>query len=893
MGIRKFRDYLFDSKIDIQERLFMLLTVTAMSGMVLAFFVSIFNGENIEGLLAMLLAFLMFSLVVYLGFRFDKLRISVNVTAFLLVFAFFPAVYFTGGGIYGGSPIWFVFTMLYVGMILRGRLRVIMLFMEVIVTAVCYYIQFLYPEYVLPHTRTEFFWDSFSAFVICGLIMTLMTSVQVYILRRETRIVKDQKEEIDELNKAQNRFFSSMSHEIRTPINTIIGLNEMILREDTSGEVAEDARNIQAASRMLLSLINDILDMSKIRSGQMKLNPMNYSTAEMISEVASMIQIKAMEKKLAFNVDIAQDLPSELNGDEMRIKQVLINILNNAVKYTKEGQVSLSVQCEDLRNSKVSLVFTVTDTGIGIRKESIPYLFSAFRRVDEDKTRHIEGTGLGLSIVKELTDLMGGKVTVNSIFSQGSTFIVEIPQDVINPSPVERLDMIGQQELFGNSVYHQSFEAPDAKVLAVDDTAANLMVIKKLLRETKVELDTASSGREALEKTLDNAYNVIFMDHLMPEMDGIECMERIRDQIGGKSRDAKIVALTANADSKSRSLYEKSGFDGYVIKPVSGNILEMELRRLLPRDLIKYELTDVEILEESVSWIKKGKKRANIKVAMSSVADTPKFLTNKYDIGIIPLKIQTEGGVFKDGVDMDTDAMISYVSGRGKKAHILPIEARDFEDFFAAKLRQGNNIIYISGSGKLPDSSYYSALEAAKNFDSVKIVDSGILSSGQGILAMEASRMAEEGMRVEEIIERLDKEKERIRTSFIVDKVDALTASGQIGTGTARLINAFMIRPVFEIIKGRIRFTRAYFGSRERVWKRYIAAALKDAKIIDRSMLFITHVGVPKDRLDFIRREVEKRINFEEIYVTKGSPAISVNVGVGTFGLIFRMKEEE
>ncbi len=893
MDIRKFREYLFDSKTDIQERLYMIISFTAMSGMVVAFFVSIFNGENMEGVLSMLISFIFFVCVIYFGYKYNKIRAAANITAVFMVYLFFPIIFFTSGGVYGGTPIWMVFVMLYVGMILRGRWRIVMLLSEIIMSSACYYIQYTRPELVLPHTEIEFYWDSYGAFVVCSLIMTLMTSVQVFMMRRETKIVKKQKEEIDDLNKAQNRFFSSMSHEIRTPINTIIGLNEMILREDVSEEVAEDARNIQGASRMLLSLINDILDMSKIHSGQMKLNLASYSTAEMISEVASMIQIRAMEKKLSFDVDIASDLPSELNGDEMRIKQILINILNNAVKYTKEGKVSLTVQCESLRDEKVSLIFTVIDTGIGIKKESIPYLFTAFKRVDEDVNRHIEGTGLGLSIVKELTDLMEGKVTVNSIYTQGTTFIVEIPQEVIDPNPVERLDMLGDHELLSGRVYQQSFEAPEAKILAVDDTAANLMVIKKLLRDTKVNLDTVSSGKEALEKTLETEYNVIFMDHLMPEMDGIECMNRIREQMGGKSREAKIVALTANADSKSRQLYEKSGFDGYVLKPVNGNILELELRKLLPHELIKFEIADSNILEESVSWIKKGKKRANIKVTVSSVADLPKELTDKYDIGMIPLKIETEGGVFKDGVDMDSDAILSYVGTRAKKARILPIESGDFEDFFAAKLKQGNNIIHISGSGKVVDTSYFSAMDAASNFDNVTIVDSGHISSGQGLIAMEACRMAEEGMKVEEIVERLDQEKYNVRTSFIVDKVDSLVASGQLNPGVASIINAFMIRPEFAIRNGRMKLKKVYMGSRELVRKRYIANSLRDARNIDTRFLFITHAGVPKDELDLIKKEVEKRVTFDEIYITKGSPAVAVNVGVGTFGLIFKMKDRE
>jgi len=890
--IQRIKDFLFDSRRDIQERLFLLLTVIAMSGMVMSFIASVINGENPESILNMIIVFVLLVVIIYLGYKNNRFRLTVNLSAVLLIFVFFPALYFTSGGIYGGTPIWFLFAMLYAGMILHGRWRAAMMVSELVIVAVCYYLEYRNPSLVIPHTKGEFFIDSYASFAVCGVIMTLMQGFQVYMLRRETKIVIRQKEEIDDLNRAQNRFFSSMSHEIRTPINTIIGLNEMILREDTSEEIAEDARNIQAASRMLLSLINDILDMSKIQSGQMLLTSADYRTAEMISEVSSMIQVRAMEKGLSFEVNIAPDLPSELNGDEMRIKQVLINILNNAVKYTAEGSITLTVQCESLSDAKVSLIFTVTDTGMGIKKESIPYLFTAFKRVDEDKNRHIEGTGLGLSIVKELTELMDGKVSVNSIYTQGSTFIVEIPQEVIDPNPVERLDMEGQREVHAVR-YHQSFEAPDARILAVDDTAANLMVIKKLLRDTRVKLDTASSGAEALERTLNTEYNVIFMDHLMPGMDGIECMKRIKDQIGGKSRDARIVALTANAGRESRNLYEKSGFDGYVLKPVNGNTLETELRRLLPKELLQYVVTDENILEESVSWIKKGKKRANIRVTVASVADLPAALAEKYDIGVIPLKVETEGGCFKDGVDIDADSLISYVENREKNVRILPIEAEDFEDFFAAKLRQANNIIHISGPKNSLDGSYYPAVEAARNFDNVTIVDTTTVSSGQAILAIEAAQLAEEGERPEKIMERLERDRKNIRSTFLVDRVDLMTQMGQINPLISSFMSAFMIRPAFSLVNGRSRLFGAYIGSRERAWRHYIAGALKDAKNIDKSVLFITHAGVPKEALDFIRKEVEKRVAFDKIYVKKGSPIVPVNIGVGTFGLFFRMKDRE
>ena len=891
MSIRKIREYLFDNRKDIQERLFVLLTVIALGGMIAAFVFSLILGENIEGIFAMLFAFLILTVAILLGLKFDRIRLTANVLTAMIIFVFFPVVFFTSGGVYGGSIIWFVFAMLFTSMLIRGRERIVLLCSQFVVAAACYYIGYRYPQVVIPHTELEFYMDSFTSFAVVSLIMTLMITFQVYLLRRDNEMVEKQKEEIDELNKAQNRFFSSMSHEIRTPINTIIGLNEMILREDVSDEVEEDAKNIQAASKMLLSLINDILDMSKIQSGQMQLNPVNYSTAEMITEVVSMIQIRTMEKNLQFNVNIAPDIPKGLMGDEIRIKQILINIMNNAVKYTDKGSVSLSVQCESLSEKEVSVIFSVEDTGMGIKKENIPYLFNAFKRVDEDRNRHIEGTGLGLSIVKEFAELMGGKVTVNSIYTRGSTFIVEIPQTVTDANPIDRTDMYGKKDDNPGRSYHQSFEAPDARILVVDDTAANLLVIKKLLRDTRVQLDTASMGAEALEKTLNTHYHVIFMDHLMPEMDGIECMKRIRSQTGGSSRDAKIVALTANADQKSRQLYEKEGFDAYVLKPVTGNTLETELRRLLPKEVIVFEVKDENVLEESVSWIDSGTKKTNIRVTMSSVSEIPRELADRYNIATVPLRVKTEGGCFRDGIDMDSDAILSYIAGRKKKAALLPISTPEFERFFSEILKTSNNVIHISASGKIYDTSIHGALEATEKLNNVYVVDSEQISAGQGILAVEACRMAEEGKRLDEILERLQQIRGRIRTSFLVENVDNMVDSHQINNSLAKMLKAFLIRPILVMKNGKIRMGGLRLGSRDHARRSFVSYALRNSRYIDKRILFISHVGLTKNELDKIRSEVEKYAHFDEVYVTKASPAIAINVGVGTFGLICMVKE--
>ena len=721
---------------------------------------------------------------------------------------------------------------------------------------------------------------NFIVFSVFQMAMGIIMLYTKYRLQREIVTANRQHQEIEMLNKAQNSFFSNMSHEIRTPINTIIGLNEMILREDVSEEVMEDAANIKSAGKLLLNLINDIL-----------MGP--YQTGEMLSDLVGMMWIRAKEKKLDFHVDVSPDIPHELLGDEVRIKQILINVLNNAIKYTKEGSVSLLVQCEMIDDNTCNMIYNVTDTGVGIKPEDIPYLFSAFKRVDEDSNKHIEGTGLGLSIVKQLLDLMGGKVTVNSVYTKGSTFIIEIPQKVETDSKMGQYNFEKSKTIGKKDGYVPRFEAPQARILVVDDNEANLMVVSKLLRDTKVRIDTAGSGADALRKTLNIRYDVIFMDHLMPEMDGIECRRKIVDQTGGRCRETAIVVLTANADEVNRELYVRENFDGYLVKPVSGEELENELYRLLPKDLVHITGNRSEIAEETVSWMHGDRKRKRVIITTESVADLPPEIIKKYGIGVLPHKVCTSEGVFQDGREIDTTGVLKYMEDRSKSVLPTAPSVKESEEFFAKQLSSANNIIHISISSKVENSGYHVALDAAKSFDSVFVFDSGHLSSGQGILVIEACRMAEAGKSPEEILARLDKLKKKVHTSFIVDNLDFLARAKQVGKGIANLVNSLMGRPVLVLKKGHMGLGMLYFGSRRRAWKSYINMCLSIDKQIDTRVLFVTYVGLSKKDLDWIREQINKKMHFDEVYFRQASPAIAVNCGPGTFGLLLREKDKE
>ena len=722
----------------------------------------------------------------------------------------------------------------------------------------------------------------------------------------------------DNTHNSQNRYFSNISHEMRTPINTIIGFNEMILRENASPEINEDAENIKAASKLLLSLINDVLDMSRFESGQMTLTPMEFSTRDMLADVINMVWQRAKEKSLKLHISVSPELPARLTGDEVRIKQVLINVLNNAVKYTNEGSVTLSVECEKEDGGDVKMIFSVTDTGIGIRKESIPYLFTAYTRVDEEKNRYIEGTGLGLSIVKRFVDLMGGKITVNSVYTRGSTFIIELPlktetEDVIGEFAPDR-----HRGFFDSDRYHQSFEAPEAVVLVVDDTVSNLLMVTKLLRDTRVQIDTAESGTEALAKTLENKYHVIFMDHLMPQMDGVECLHRIRTQIGGFCRESRVIALTANTGPDAADFYAREGFDGYLVKPVNGEDLERELKNNLPRDLVTLMGSDEEIIEETLSWTSSHERKAAVMITTESVADLPASLAESMHIPVIPHMVETGEGIFRDGVEIEQQGLLAYMDRDGNTVRTISPDVKAHEEFFARQLERANNIIHISISSKVAGSGCLAAMEAARTFDNVYVIDTGHLSSGQGLMAIEAARMANEGRSVDEILKRLEELKNEVHTSFIVDKMDHLAVSGQVSERIARITASLMIRPMLVLKNGRMTTGRFFLGSRQRAWKKYIASVLGRSgkksggnavsgmdtaagsasgssagsrRGIDDRILFVTYVGLKQDDLQFIRKEIESRMKFEHIYFQKASPGIAVNCGAGTFGLLYMENE--
>ena len=395
------------------------------------------------------------------------------------------------------------------------------------------------------------------------------------------------KQEAWRANRVKSDFLANMSHEIRTPINAVLGFDEMILRESKEKEVIAYAANIKSSGQNLLGLVNDILDLSKIEAGKMEIIEAEYEPVTGLSELIKMISPRAAEKGLTLSCDIDEDIPRRLIGDDVRIIQVLTNLLTNAVKYTQKGEVSLSVSVSKEEEDSVTLLYEVSDTGIGIKDEDKEKLFSEFSRVEGEATHRIEGTGLGLPITMKCLKLMGSRLEVDSIYGTGSTFHFQLKQKVADRTPIGDFEKARISDAIDVEVFHEDFTAPDAKVLVVDDVELNLKVFKGLLKKSKMDIVTAGSGAEAIKMIRKNRYDVIFMDHQMPDMDGIETLEALKEDKEAQIDKVPVIALTANAIAGARDMYMQKGFSDYLTKPIDGWELLKMLHKWLPAEKIK------------------------------------------------------------------------------------------------------------------------------------------------------------------------------------------------------------------------------------------------------------------------------------------------------------------
>ncbi len=421
----------------------------------------------------------------------------------------------------------------------------------------------------------------------------------------------EEKVRAESANNAKSDFLANMSHEIRTPINAVLGMNEMIIREDNKAldlserdplavqgaleNISVYAGDVKKAGHNLLAIVNDILDFSKIEAGRMDIIEAPYQLSSLINDINNMILFKAQDKSLKFTVEVDPSIPDELSGDEIRIRQIITNLLNNAVKYTEKGSVSLKLRGKKQSDGALTLTIVVWDTGIGIKPEDKEILFNKFQRLEMERNSTVEGTGLGLAITQHLIELMGGTIDVESEYGKGSIFTVTIPQKIVSDNPIGDFQTRLNENLPGERPYRESFRAPDAAILVVDDTRINLTVAVNLLKNTKIKIDTAISGAEAVSMASKTRYDMIFMDQRMPEMTGTEAFHEIRNTPDGASRDVPVVCLTADAVIGAKERYLSEGFSDYLTKPIDNYALEKMLMKYLPEDkieLVTEELTD-------------------------------------------------------------------------------------------------------------------------------------------------------------------------------------------------------------------------------------------------------------------------------------------------------------
>lgn len=569
------KNKLFAQNMDFRIRIFNLLVATGFIVSLVIFAVSLINGASALNCAMLLSAALLSAVMLVYSTKTGNYRPCYIITVIFVFMLLFPMMFFTAGGYNSGMPCFFVFAVVFTLFMLDGKAGIICAAAEIVIYVSCCAAAYRFPQLVTPFPDEK------------GVVSDVVTGICVAssalgaAMFFQIKMYNAAVEEARRSNKAKGIFLANMSHEIRTPINVILGMNELITRSSDHREVLEYTSKIQSAGDMLLSIINNILDVTQIESGKIMTSIKPYRTDSLVSELASIGSELCGKKGLVFTADISPNMMSMLEGDKNQLKQIVTNFLSNAAKYTLFGSVTLSAETsvQNDNNETAILKITISDTGIGIPDKELEHIFEVFGRGKNAVEYAVEGTGLGLAISKDLADSMGGRLIAESCEGKGSTFGIEIPQKICNSTPIGEIALTVSEKNRSDS-----FIAPECRILAVDDNTENLRVISLLLERTMITVDTASDGISAAKAVENTAYDLILLDYMMPVADGIQTLKIMREN--GLSANTPVIALTAEALSGSEEKFISAGFSAYLSKPISWHTLEKMLITMLPADKV-------------------------------------------------------------------------------------------------------------------------------------------------------------------------------------------------------------------------------------------------------------------------------------------------------------------
>lgn len=891
--IQKIRKYVTDENVGIREKLFRIILIIGDIMSVLTFLSGMTMQNFGQNMIPLLLTVAVMCLASVLTIKYDKADMAVLLIGVIGFCGLLPYMFFINGGPYSGVPIWYVLGILYMFLMFEGRKLIFFVSLEIIVDVMTYYIAYNNSEMLsFFESELELYQDSLFAVLIVAVPVGIFIRFQTKQLEKEQARVLLQKEEHEKLNKSKDAFFSNMSHEIKIPINTIMGLNEVILRDNISDEVAENARSIKNAAGTLLSIVNDVLDYSGLENGNIELMPVNYSPKSMFSELVKLSMACIQEKKLQFIVDIDETLPQTLKGDDRRIKQAVLNILINAVNYTDAGTITLSAWGRKNDNGRLLLKILVTDTGTGIKQEEMESIYDSFKMSDKKETGKSEVNRLGLAISKQLVDLMGGEIKADSIYMKGSEFTVTIEQDIIDEVPIGPYDFMaaanGDEE---GKRYRQSFEAPGAKLLVVDYDDSSLLVVAKLLEATKLEIDVAKSGEDCLNKTLEKAYNIVILSNMLPDMNGRALLKKLRVQENGLCKNVPVLLLSTSVTENNRQDYIEQGFDGCLAKPVDSLELETEILNLLPRELVEYRLDYKSVQTDKDAARMRRHRLKKIVVTSDCICDLPNDLLEQYDIKIIYFYIETATGNFQDTKELDIDNIAGLLENRESMLRPVCAGVEEFEQFYADILTEAVDVIHISAARHV-GAAYDNAVMAAKGFAHVHVIDSGSISGGQGIMVLYAAKMVQEGFSADEVRAELLKIRGRIETGFLIPSVNLFYNSGFSNILSAKLCDLLKAHPVVRLKQSQMKLLGVRFGEIEAARRHFIYFRLKSKKNIDPGVLIISHVCLSVKEQKELIKEINRNMKFDKIIVQKASVTDACCSGIGTIGVSYLLSEK-